>query len=264
MITVRAILEFLDSLAPMERKMDFDNVGLLAGWPDNQVKKIITALDITDEVISEAKKFGAELIVSHHPLIFSPLKSVRADDLCGIKVLEMARNGISAICMHTNLDVSRGGVNDALSEKLGIENTSCLTVEGTEESGEAYGLGRIGELSGELELRDFLKTVKRVLNANGLRYLNSGRKVHRIAVCGGSGGSELMLAVNAGCDTFITADVKYNTFLDAKELGVNLIDAGHFPTENVIIRPLTEKIATKFPEIDIWISSCHKQPEEFC
>ena len=263
MVTVKEILGYLNELAPMERKMDFDNVGLLVGWPDNAVTKVVTALDITNQVIDEAVTAGAELIVSHHPLIFTPQKHVRADDLCGMKILSLAKNGISAICMHTNLDVSRGGVNDILAQKLGILQTSSLIADGFDATGEDYGLGRVGELPGESTLQSFLTEVKTALKANGLRYSDAGKQVHRVAVCGGSGGSELMTALNAGCDTYVTADVKYNAFLDAAELGINLIDAGHFPTENAVIVPLTEKLTIKFPEVKFKISCLHSQPEKF-
>lgn len=263
MVTVKDILAFLDSLAPMERKMEFDNVGLLVGWQENRVTKILTALDITSDVIDEAESIGAELIVSHHPVIFDAMKSVCADDICGSKILKLASAGISAICMHTNLDVSRGGVNDALAESLGLENVHCLTVDGFDASGDEYGLGRYGELSSETELSDFLQYVKRKLQANGLRYVNAGKKVRHVAVCGGSGGSELLKAAQAGCDTYVTADIKYNAFLDAEELGINLIDAGHFPTENVIITPLSEKLSERFPDVQVAVSSRLMQPERF-
>lgn len=261
MVTVKDVFAVLNNAAPVTRKMDFDNVGILVGDPNRVVTRVLVSLDITDEVVCEAIEQGAELIVSHHPLFFS-LKAVRSDDLIGRTVLTLAENRIAAICMHTNLDISRGGVNDALAECLGLRDIECLTVSGTESSGESYGLGRIG-LTDEATLEEFLPTVKEKLNANGLRYAVGSGKVRRVAVCGGSGGSELEAVYNAGCDTFITADVKYNCFLDAANMGINIIDAGHFPTEDVVVERLEKLIGEGCAELKIKKSERHGQIEKF-
>ncbi len=258
---VKDILAFLSSVAPFERKMDFDNVGLLVGSPESDVRKILVALDITDKVIGEAVDMDADLIVSHHPLFFD-LKNIRDDDPSGRKIMKLVKNDISAICMHTNLDVAAGGVNDALAAALGLSDTSCLIEEGYDDNGRAYGLGRIGTLPEKMEFDTFLDYVKKSLSANGLRYVG-GRSVSRIAVCGGSGSGELMDAYLSGCDTYVTADVKYKAFLDAAELGINLIDAGHFPTENVITKPLSEMLRKNFPDIEVSVSKKHRQTENF-
>lgn len=261
MVTVQDVFTVLNNAAPVTRKMDFDNVGILVGDPNRQVTKLLTALDITDEVVNEAIELGAELIVSHHPLFFS-LKAVRSDDLIGKTVLSLAENRIAAICMHTNLDISRGGVNDALSDCLGLRDIECLTVSGTEANGESYGLGRIG-FTDEVSLEEYLPAVKEKLGANGLRYAVGSGKVHKVAVCGGSGGSELEAVRSAGCDTFITADVKYNCFLDAANMGINIIDAGHFPTEDVVVERLVNLMSAQFPELFIKKSERHGQIEKF-
>ncbi len=260
MLTVNDVYKALQELAPLHWRMDGDNVGLLVGAPDAPVTKVLTALDVTDEVIREARETGAELIAAHHPLFFE-LKSVRADDLTGRKVLALAGNGIAAICMHTNLDAAFGGVNDALAEAVGLRDTGLLCVDGTD-SGTEYGIGRVGTVD-ETALSDFLPRLAKALGANGLRYVDAGRPVRRVAVVGGSGGSDLHKAVSQGCDTFVTADVKYHVFLEAKERGVNLIDAGHFPTENVVVEPLRRFLAERFPELSVNISSVHRQAEQF-
>lgn len=260
--TVGDIYNALCELAPIEWKYDFDNPGLLVGNPADTVKTVLVALDITDDVIDEAAKNGAELIVSHHPLIFNKLANVREDDIVGRKIAALIRNGISAICMHTNLDVAPGGVNDALADALGLRGTSPLSVDGTDSKGRPYGIGRVGTID-ETDFEDFLKTVKAALGSNGLRYVKSTDKVRRVAVCGGAGGSDLSLAVSASCDTYVTADCKYNNFLDAKDYGVNLIDAGHFPTENVVVKPIAGFLSERYPEIRLVISEVHKQIEQF-
>lgn len=263
MTKVNDVFEYLNGIAPTTLKMDFDNVGLLVGDGKNTVSKILVALDITDEVIDEAIKLGAELVVSHHPIIFEPMKNVLYSDLVGKKIYKLIKNDISAICMHTNLDIADGGVNDALMNALGASSQGYLEFTGTDADGISHGCGRVGELPSEMSMRDFLDKCKQALNCNGLRYHDAGFKVKKLAVMGGSGGSCVELAKQMGCDTYVTADIKYNSFLDAKELGINLIDADHFCTENVIIPVLHEKLSEKFAECSVIISNKHKQTAMF-
>lgn len=259
MATVNDIYAFLNDLAPVRYQMDFDNAGFLVGDGSAAVEHVLLALDITNEVIAEAAALHAQLIVSHHPLIFTPLRRAVADDLTGRKVLALARNGIAAVCMHTNLDIAEGGVNDALMAALGAEVTGGLEPSGTDADGGALTCGRVGRLPESMALSDFLPYVADRLRANGLRYVGGGRPVQKLAVCGGSGGSMLDLAAQMGCDTFVTADVKYDRFLAAKELGINLIDADHFCTENVIIPILCEKLRARFPALAFTVSRVHAQ-----
>lgn len=254
METVTNIYSFLDQIAPVRYQMDFDNAGFLLGDPNAPVTKILTALDITDDVITEAEAWGAQLIVSHHPMIFHPLKQIRAEDLTGRKVLRLAQLGIAAICMHTNLDIADSGVNDALMEALDAEVTGILEPTGAAEDGAPLGCGRIGKLRRSMPLNEFLSFTADRLHVTGLRYCAGRTGVDRIAVCGGSGGNLLELAYAAGCDTLVTADVKYDRFLAAKELGINLIDADHFCTENVVIPVITEKLKKQFPDLEVRIS----------
>lgn len=263
MTLVNDVFEYLNGIAPVSLKMDFDNVGLLVGDGKAEVGKILVALDITDEVIDEAISFGAELIVSHHPLIFTPMKSVLSTDLVGRKLIKLIKNGISAICMHTNLDIAECGVNDALIKILGGVPMGYLEYTGTDSDDVPHGCGRIGELQNDMPLCDFLKLCKSALNSNGLRYHDAGLKVKRLAVMGGSGGDCVSLAKALGCDTYVTSDIKYNAFLDAKELCINLIDADHFCTENVIVPVLHEKLCASFPECEVKISETHGQTAQF-
>ncbi len=263
MAKVVDVFEYLNELAPVSLKMDFDNVGLLVGDASENVAKCLIALDITDEVITEAVQLGAQLIVSHHPIIFGSVKSVTADDLVGRKIIALVRSNISAICMHTNLDIAEDGVNDALMAALSVKPQRWLEACGSDSSGNIVGCGRIGELDEPMEFVDFMRICKSALNAKGLRYHYAGKPVKKLAVMGGAGGSSLMEAVNAGCDTYVTSDIKYNAFLDAKELGINLIDADHFCTENVIVPVLADKLSAKFPDVEVFISSVHKQTTQF-
>lgn len=249
------IAAYLDSRVPFSTKLDFDNVGLLAGDPDQEVSRALCALDITDDVIAEAAEMGANLIVSHHPLIFHALKSVRTDDLVGRKIIALAKNNISAICMHTNLDAAVGGVNDALMSALCAVNIQPLGGEGA--------MSRIGTLPTPVAFEKFLETTKTALGAYGLRYVDAGREIRTVGCCGGSGGDFLEEALYAGCDVFVTADVRHDRFLAAKEYGISLIDGGHFSTENVVIPALRQLVLDGFPHLEVCISRVNGQPEHF-
>lgn len=262
MTTVGDILSYLETLAPRSMKMDWDNVGLLCGGKNRPVTKVLVALDPFEGVCKEAAQWGAELILTHHPLIFSPLKSVTDETAIGRAVQLLCSAGISAINAHTNLDCAPGGVNDCLAQTLGLSDVQVIAPSGVDELGRPWGLLRQGVV--EIQpLSDFLPHVKEALHCDGLRYVNGGKPVHRVAVGGGACASELMDAVNAGCDTFVTADVKYNQFWDAHDLGLNLIDAGHFATENPVTALLAEKIAAQFPEVTVKISETHRDCMKF-
>ena len=259
MASVKEIRDYFDGKAPYYMKLDFDNVGMLVGFCDAKVSKALISLDITDKVVEEAIRVGAQLIVSHHPLIFQPQKRVTDDDLVGRKIIRMIENHISAICLHTNMDTAQGGVNDCLMQALGGEVSGLLDPHGTHPDGTPYGISRLGTLPDEVPLADFLQRVKTNLNCACLRYVDGGKPVHRIACCGGAGGGDMMKAFAVGCDTYVTADLKYDHFLQAKELGLNLIDADHFCTENVVVPHLKALLNEGFPEIDAVISAVHHQ-----
>ena len=254
MTTVADILKFMETLAPAHMKESWDNVGLLCGSKSTQVTKILVALDPFEGVCREAAEIGAELIVTHHPLIFQAPKAITDETSVGRSIMFLCRHGISAINAHTNLDVAPGGVNDELAAKLGLENIVSIDPEG--------GLLRCGEVA-EQSLPAFLAAVKANLGCDALRYADGGKPVRRVAVGGGSCAGGMMEAVSAGCDTFVTADIKYNQFWDASDLGLNLIDAGHFHTENPVVAVLAEKIAAAFPEIEVKISETHHDCMKF-
>ena len=256
MATVADVLNFIETLAPRSMKMDWDNVGLLCGSKSTQVSKILIALDPFEHVCQEAAEWGAELIITHHPIIFQAMKSITDDNSIGRGIMTLIRSDISAINAHTNLDQAPGGVNDVLAQTLGLENIQVISPVGTNEDGIPYGLLRCGEVEAQ-SLVSFLETVKQNLHCDGLRYVDGGKPVHKVAVGGGSCAGAMLDALAAGCDTFVTADIKYNQFWDAKELGLNLIDAGHFHTENPVVAVLAEKIAAAFPKVDVKISENH-------
>lgn len=256
MVIVADILQIVESFAPPYMQEHWDNVGLLLGDPSRQVHKILVALDPFEHVCQEAAEWGAELLLTHHPLLFQPAKSITTDTAIGRSILLLASHGISAVNAHTNLDMAPGGVNDVLAQTLGLENISVIDPTGKNDAGQPYGLLRAGTVAPQ-SLEDFLTRVKRSLHCPGLRYVNSSGTVCNVAVGGGACAGELCRAAAAGCDTFVTADVKYNQFWEARELGINLIDAGHFYTENPICQALAAKIRAAFPEITVKISEKH-------
>lgn len=253
---VNDIITFLETLAPRNMAENWDNVGLLCGSAGTPVTKILVALDPFPSVCQEAAQLGAELVVTHHPLIFSPLKSITDESSVGRCIHTLLKNGISAVNAHTNLDMAPGGVNDVLAQTLGLEDISIPFPFGQDESGQPYGLLRVGTVPSQ-PVAAFLSQVKDHLGCPGLRYTDGGKPVHRVAVGGGACGSEWLQAVEAGCDTFVTADVKYNQFWDAQQAGLTLIDAGHFYTENPIVSVLAEKLQSVFPEIQVITSKIH-------
>ena len=262
MITVQDVLTYIETLAPRSMKMDWDNVGLLCGDRRQQVTKILVALDPFEDVAQEAAEIGAQLIVTHHPLIFVPAKSVTEDTSVGRTLRYLIKHDISAINAHTNLDQAVGGVNDVLADRLGLADVEVIAPEGLDEQDRPWGLLRKGNVQ-EQPLSDFLALVKNALGCPGLRYVDGGRPVHKVAVGGGACGSELMDAFDAGCDTFVTSDLKYNQFWDAQDLPMNLIDAGHFYTENPVCTMLQGALSGKFPEIQVEISKKHEDCMKF-
>jgi len=263
MATVNDILNFVEKLAPRYMKCDWDNVGLLCGRKDREVKKILVALDPFRSVIEEAIETGADCLVTHHPLIFrEPLMAVNEDSETGRCVLTLMEHGIAAINAHTNYDVAPEGINRILAETLGLENITVLNPEGVDDQGRPYGLLHGGNVA-EQPLNTFLTHVKQQLHCEGLRYVDSGKPVRKVAVGGGSCADEMEEAIAGGCDTFVTSDVKYNQFRTAFELGLNLIDAGHFHTENPAMPVLAAKIQAAFPETDVVFSEKHTDCMKF-
>ena len=256
--TVGEVYKFLQEKTPFELQEDFDNAGFLVGREGIQVSKILVALDITEPVVEEAAEQGAQLIVAHHPVIFGSLRSITDRTVTGRVLLSLAERGIAAICAHTNLDAVEGGVNDALALRLGLTDIEQLNQKGVDGQGRAYGIGRVGRVS-EQPLYDFAMGVKRLLGSNGLRLVDGGKPVRKVAVGGGACANMLEDVLAKGCDTFVTSDVKYNHFLEAKAQGLNLIDAGHFPTEDVVCPVLLDWLAERFPQISVSISKRHHE-----
>lgn len=256
--TVAQIYDLINKRAPFHYQLGFDNAGFLVGRRNGAVSHVLVALDITPSVVQEAMDLGAQLIVSHHPVIWNALKQLTDDTPTGRILLDMIEQGIAAICAHTNLDAVAEGVNDALAQTLGLENVEQLHQDGVDEQGRPYGIGRVGLVSTQ-GVDAFASLVKQRLGAACVRVVDSGKPVRKVAVGGGSCGSMLADALACGCDTFVTADVKYDVFLEARNCGINLLDAGHFPTENVVCPVVAGWLQEAFPDLQVTVSQRHRE-----
>lgn len=259
MATVKEIYLYLDSLAPFAHQESFDNAGFLVGRGEAPVTRIMVSLDITQEVADEAAEAGCQLIVAHHPVLFHPVKSITDSDPVGRCLLILAENRLAAICAHTNLDAAAGGVNDALAGRLGLSDIAQLRQAGIDANGNPFGIGKVGTVTEYSRAADFAAFVRDALGAKGLRLEDAGKPVRRVAVGGGACGDMIGDAAARGCDTFVTADVKYHQFLEARALGINLIDAGHFATENVICPVLSDWMRRGFPGTEVLQSRRHQE-----
>lgn len=244
------ILAVLEGFAPYDLAESWDNVGLLAGDRERRVTKVLCALDITEAVVDEAIGLGANLIVAHHPVVFTSVRGVTADTVTGTLLIKLIKADISAICMHTNADCADGGVNDLLAAVLGLKDVKTLG------AGDHGDLGRVGNLSAPMPLEQFVAEVREKLHAGGVRYTAGSQTARRVAVLGGAGGKLLEYAIASGADTFVTGDCSYDRMQLAQARGLNLIDAGHFPTEHPIAEGFARLLREK-TDVEVLVS-CHQ------
>lgn len=244
MPTVTDIYNALDELAPFSAQEAWDNSGILVGCESDNVKKILLTLDITNETAYEAHEIGADLVISHHPVIFSPLKNLSPDNPAVI----LAKNNISAVCMHTNFDVANGGMNDILCGKLGLVPNKNEVLNDNE------NIGKICTLDGPSDISAIAESVKKALGCTVLRYTNTGKPVSKIGVCSGAGAGYYNDAVQKNCQLLITGDVKHHDFIDAMNAGISIIDAGHFYTENIFYDSVKDFLLSRISDIEIVIS----------
>ena len=236
-MTVNEILSYLNDKFPVSDALEFDNVGLLVGDGKAQVKKALISLDCTLEIVEKAVEIGAELIITHHPVIFNPLKNL----LSGSVVYALATNKISAISMHTNMDAGTGGVNDCLCEAIGLSDVKPYF------SSEGFALR-----SAKCNIQnpdDLAEHLKHTLNTT-VKYVAGTKPIEKLLVCSGSGSEFLDYAIGDGFDALITSEVKHHDFLAAQNNGVSIFDCGHFNTEDVVIEPLKKLLEGRFPTVE--------------
>ena len=244
MVKVKHIYKFLDILAPFKSAAGFDNVGLIVGNEELMVKKVLLSLDITNEVVLEALQENANLIISHHPVIFRPFKNLNFNNPVSLLV----KNNINAICVHTNLDSAAEGVNFYLAKSLELSSAIPFAFE------DSNPYGMIGVLKNEMTSLEFAKFVKEKLKCENLRYTENLSKIKTVAVCCGAGGDFIDKAIKLGADAFVTGEIKHSQILTANFHGVTIVDTGHFKSENIIINPLKQKLENEFKDVDFKIS----------
>ncbi len=255
---VKDIAAYIEELAPKSLAMSWDNPGLMVGDMDRHAQKIYIALDGTSENVSEAVRLGADMIITHHPLIFTSISRVTEQDVCGRIIINLIKNNISLYSAHTNFDIADGGMNDILCERLDIVDARRFTDEEcTDGSGNSLeNIGRVGRLDTPIEMADYVDFVKNVLGCAAISYVGDPSEIiSTAAVCSGSGGDLIYNAYNAGADVYITSEIKHHEAQLALELGINLIDAGHFETENIICNFMEEYLLKRFPSLTIFKSS---------
>ena len=257
---VKEIIEVMETLAPTFLKEDFDNVGLMVGDREKEVKKVLLALDCTLKVVEEAKENNVDLIITHHPLIFRRPNNITTDTIQGRKIIELIKNDISLYSSHTNLDSAKSGLNDSIPKLLGYDSSEILEVNKRDEKA---GLGRIVTLDKPTTLDEIVDNVKKALNINNLRVVKGKEEVNKIAIINGSGQDFIGKAVSKGADCIITGDTTYHFASDYKEMGINIIDAGHFASEQIVFFNVMKNIIDKFNDVEFILSKVEEDPYTF-
>ena len=228
---VKQILELLDEMCPPELAESYDNVGLLAGHPDQEVDTVLCSLDLTEQVVAEAIQRGAQLILTHHPILFHARKNLREDDPEGRLLCCLVRSGLALIAAHTNYDDAPVGVNDALADALGLQQIELLS----------NGL-RVGNLPQGMKVSTLTGYLSERLQAVIRPYALNDAEIVRLAVCGGAGSEFYPLAKAAGARAYLTGEIHHHDMLAAMSEGMVLFEAGHYETEQIAIKSLANRL----------------------
>lgn len=266
MVQVKHILQWIDSLAPFRFAESWDNCGLQVGDPDAPVGRILVALDPGSGVIEEAERLGCQCIVTHHPLLFQPIKTIRTDSWPGNIIARALNAKINLIAAHTNLDAAREGTNAQLIQLLELTGTEALELQTSPSGDDRYaGIGMTGDLPAPLSLGSLAARLRKALPETGIRVVGNPEKMlRRAAVCSGSGASLIGRVLSAGADVFITGDIKYHDAKLAEETGLALIDIGHFASEKLILAPLAGHLRacahSGKDELEIFVAKSERDP----
>lgn len=268
-ITRREVSQIIERCAPLSLQEEYDNCGLQVGDLSLPVKRILLALDVTEETIYEAKQQGAEMIVSHHPLLFRGLKRISPQDYISRTVIAAIKNDITIYAAHTNLDNAPEGVNKKLADILGLTALSPLaplpssrTAGLPAEMAQEASSGIIGELPQEMSEKDFITFVKERLHTPCIKFNHTERNIRRVALCGGAGSSLIGCAISKGADAFLTGEIGYHLYFGHPE--ILLLEAGHYETEQYTTQLLKEIITRELPQIECLISEKSKNPINVC
>ena len=261
---LRKIIDIIEAKYPLNLSYDWDNVGLLVGDFDSDIKKVMTVIEANEDVIDEAIEKGADLIVTHHPFIFGKLNRVNTGDLKGKLIRKLIKNDVAVYSMHTNFDIAFDGLNDYFMELIGINETEVLDVIGSDENycgGRPYGLGRVGNIPEEMSLREFCLKLKEILNMDCVRVTgNLEDNIKKVALVTGSGSEYVSYAKKIGADVFITGDMKYHGAQDAADIDMNVIDCGHFDTENIFRDIMYNFLSESLKDVEVQKSELNINP----
>lgn len=260
---VKDIIKEMEKFAPKYLKEDFDNVGLMVGDKEKEVKKILLALDCTLDVIEEAKENNVDLIITHHPLIFRKPSSITTETLIGKKIIELIKNDISLYSSHTNLDSAENGLNETIINLLDYEKGEIIEVNKNARDNKREGLGRVITLEKEMLLDDLVLSVKEKLNIPGVKVVKAKETVSKLAIINGSGQDFFQRAESMGADCIITGDTTYHYASDYKEMGISIIDTGHFASEWLVYLNVINKIKDIFMDVEIITSKKAEDPYIF-
>ena len=251
MVKCQDVMDVMEHIAPKRLAEDWDNPGLLVGSPEGEVRRILVCLDVREETAARAQTEGFQMIVAHHPVIFRGVKKLRTDLPDGRLLGALLRADVAVFTAHTNLDCAEGGVNDVLAARIGLAPESIAPLGHAETLSES--LGRVGKLPALMDARKFAEQVKKGLGAANVRFVSGGsHAVKKVGLCSGSGAEFIERAAFLGCDAFVTGDVRYHDAQRAAALGIHVIDAGHFATEQPVVEILAARLAEALGEkVDI-------------
>lgn len=260
---IKQIISEIERWAPPAIAENYDNVGLLVGNPYEEATGALINLDVTEELLDEAKSLGINLIITHHPIWFMPRKRLNGEDYVSRIIIKAIKMDIALYACHTNLDNIRTGVNEQICKKLGLENMDFLQQK-LAHSPEIFGSGMIGELPEALSSVDFLVHVKKTFHCGGIRYSgNTHNKILKVAVCGGAGSFLISQAIRMGADALVTADITYHKFFDAEDK-ILLLDIGHYESEQFTSELIYKFLSEKFPTFALHLSKVCTNPVKYC
>ncbi len=262
---LREIIRQLEALAPREAACDWDNPGLLVGRGDREITKVYVALDATEQVVEAAVAAGAELILTHHPILFHAVKQVNDETPLGRKLLTLIRNDVAVYSMHTNFDSCPGGMGDLVCAQLGLENLGPMEPSSYQEANvvvteaaaegrqvnQRYGIGFMAELPEAMTAQELAELVKERFGLPFVNFFDAERPIRRIACCPGSGRGEMENVLNCHVDAFLTGDMGHHDGLEYVEEGISLLDAGHYGLEHVFVPAAAAYMRQHFPEIEV-------------
>lgn len=258
-MNIHEIYNYIDTIAPFSTQDDFDNSGLLVENENTEITRAAVCLDITNAVIEEAHAAGAQLIISHHPVIFRKPSSLNPKS----PVFQLVKRGLSAICIHTPIDMASGGISDMMYELMGFGTPENAPVLHPIHRDTGIGYGKIKTLDVPVTARELAQKAKSVFGCAAVRFCDGGKPIKTVAVCSGAGNDEVYTCIEKGIDALITGDVKWHGFVDAKNAGLTVIDAGHHNTEVIVCDALIKRLSEHFKDVEFFIPDSNRDCTEF-